>query len=102
MIIIYHYPFQIYELWCQIRETKLNEELDRVNRFRRLREIERISTEMAEKEERLWFFENEDKMDLQIEKNEIIEASKITRVVKANTKDVDANYVPPEVGAKRN
>lgn len=90
-------------MWAQIRETKLNEELDRVNRFRRLREIERITSEMAEKEERLWFFENEDKIDLEIEKNELEAASKrTTHVAKVNTKDIDATYVPPEVGVKRN
>lgn len=98
------FQFQIYDLWNQIRETKLNEELDRLNRFRRLRDIERITTEMAEKEERLWFFENEDQINLDIEKNELaaaaIEAKRSNR--KVNVKIVDESYVPPEVGAKRN
>lgn len=94
---------QIYELWCQIRETKLNEELDRLNRFRRLREIERITSEMAEKEERLWFFENEEKINLEIEKNELAATSNKSPIpAKVNPKGIDANYVPPEVGAKRN
>lgn len=93
----------MYQLWDQIRETKLNEELDRINRFRRLRDIERITAEMAEKEERLWFFENQDKIELEIEKNELIEASRQpTKEVKVKAKDVDAAYVPPEIGAKRN
>lgn len=90
-------------MWDQIRETKLSEELERVNRYQRLREIERITSEMAEKEERLWFFENEDKIDLEIEKNELAaESEKPTYVPKVNTKEIDATYVPPEVGAKRN
>lgn len=90
-------------MWCKIRETKLNEELDRLNRFRRLREIERITTEMAEKEERLWFFENEDQIDVEIEKNESVTArEKSERVTKVKSKEIDASYVPPEVGAKRN
>lgn len=94
---------QIYELWCQIRETKLNEELERLNRFRRLREIERITSEMAEKEERLWFFENEEKINLEIEKKALAATSKESAIpTKVNTKGIDANYVPPEVGAKRN
>lgn len=97
------HTFQIYELWDQIRETKLNEELKRVKRYQRLREIERITSEMAEKEERLWFFENEDKIDLEIEKNELAAAiEKPTYAPKVNTKEIDAAYVPPEVGAKRN
>lgn len=90
-------------MWCQIRETKLNEELDRLNRFRRLREVERITSEMAEKEERLWFFENQEQIDLEIEINELAEENqKSTRPVKVTAKDIDATYVPPEVGAKRN
>lgn len=81
----------------------MNEELDRLNRFRRVRELERITAEMAEKEERLWFFENEDKIDLAIEHNEIEDAKKgPARVQKVTARDIDANYIPPEVGATRN
>lgn len=70
-----------------------------MNRFRRVRELERISTEMAEKEERLWFFENEDQIDLDIERIETEAARKgPTRVHKSNARDADANYIPPEVG----
>lgn len=96
--------FQIYELWNQIRETKLNEELDRLNRSQRLSDIERITTEMAEKEERLWFFENEEQIDLNIEKNELAQAEKDAKRIhqKVKVKQVDESYVPPEVGAKRN
>lgn len=93
---------QIYDLWSTIRETRLNEELDRVNRFRRVRELERITAEMAEKEERLWFFENEDKIDLEIERNENEELKKgPVREKKTNKRDIDENYVPPEIGATR-
>lgn len=91
-------------MWNQIRETKLNEELDRLNRFRRLREIERITTEMAEREERLWFFENEEQIDLNIEKNELAEAAREAKRAgrKIKTKAAEESYVPPEVGVKRN
>lgn len=99
---------QIYELWCQIRESKLNEELDRLNRFRRIKEIERLTAELAEKEEKLWFFENEDKYDLIIERNESISKAKeqtqqeIKLTPKQTKRKIDPNYIPPEVGVKRN
>lgn len=91
-------------MWDQIRETKLNEELDRVNRFKRLRRIEQITSEMAEKEERLWFFENEDKMDVELEKAELRakEDAANAKTKKTKAKKNDESYVPPEVGAKRN
>lgn len=78
--------------------------MDRLNRFRRLRDIERITTEMAEREERLWFFENEEQIDLNIEKNELAEAEREAKraLRKVRTKAADESYVPPEVGAKRN
>lgn len=73
-----------------------------MNRFHRVRELERITAEMAEKEERLWFFENEEQINLAIERNELDAAKKgPIKMKKISSRDVDANYIPPEVGATR-
>lgn len=89
---------QIYSLWCETRQTKLNEELERLRRHERIQEIERITEEMSQKEERLWFFENEDQIDLKIEQNE--ETIRNLPQPKKQSKAVDENYIPPEVGRR--
>lgn len=100
------FQFQIYHLWNQIRGTKSNEiersALDRLNRIRRFRSIERITTKMVEKVERLYIFENEEQIDLNIEKNELAEAAREVKRIhrKVNVEKVDESYLQPEVGAK--
>lgn len=92
---------QIYTLWEQIRQTRLQEELVRVDNYNRLKKIDDLMQEMSDQEEKLWFFDNEDKIDLQIErvskgKTEEKKLSKREKIL------ADINYVPPEVDAKRN
>lgn len=75
----------------------MNEELERLRRHERIDKIERITEEIAQKEERLWFFENENKIDLKIEQNEEILRA---RPEKKSTKAEDEVYIPPEVGRR--
>lgn len=94
-------PLQIYELWSQIREMKLKEELDRVDLHDRLNKIDALVQEMTEQEEKLWFFENESKIDLELEKISSV-VTKTQKISKRQQKLLDEAYVPPEVDAKRN
>lgn len=58
---------------------------------------------MAEKEEKLWFFENEENIDVKIDKME--RAGKLSRQKKSTkkaSKHAEELYIPPEVDAKRN
>lgn len=57
---------------------------------------------MAEKEEKLWFFENEDQIDLKIQRNTSSSTQDKTYEPKKAGRQIDTSYVPPEVGAKRN
>lgn len=58
---------------------------------------------MSEQEERLWFFENEENIDLQINKLERGGAFTEKRLTKKiSAKNIDDAYIPPEVGVKRN
>lgn len=86
----------------QIRETKLQEELARVDRSSREQHIDTLMTEMSEREKRLWFFENEDQMDIQLEAIEKTGILKTTELTKKAQKALDDAYIPPEVDAKRN
>lgn len=67
-----------------------------------LRRIEQQKLELLQKEREIFFFENQDKLDLLIEKNEeamenIDEKIKVTKESKAAK---DAEYVPPQVFKK--
>ncbi|XP_055318778.1 uncharacterized protein LOC129576866 [Sitodiplosis mosellana] len=92
---------KIYALWGQIRETKLQDELNRVDRHNRLEKVDLLLQEMAEEEEKLWFFENETKIDLEIEKisTDHVKTQKVSR---RQQKIIDDAYIPPEVSRKRN
>lgn len=54
---------------------------------------------MKEEEQKLWFFENEEKIDLQIEEKEQMVETTNTKKTTANTSD--ENYIPPEILPKR-
>lgn len=94
--------FQIYDLWCHIRETKLKEELARVDRHNRLDKIATLLKEMNEQEEKLWFFENETKIDLELEKISQETKETKTTISRRQQKLIDDAYIPPEVDASRN
>lgn len=87
---------QIYEDWCTIRAEKLNEELERLQRAQRLSNIEQVTKDMITEEQKLWFFENEDKLDLQIE-SKIVRYPKRWFGKKKKPRVIDVNYIPPEV-----
>lgn len=83
-----------------MREQKLKEELERLNRNKRLEEIKRMTESMAAEEQKLWFFENEDKLDLEIDSKRIF-YHKRWFGKKKKPKTVHEGYVPPEVQKKR-
>lgn len=55
---------------------------------------------MQSREEKLWFFENEDKIDLELEKRD--REVKVAKISKRQQKIIDDAYIPPEVHTKRN
>lgn len=70
--------------------------MDRLDRARRLADIEKLRIDMEKEEEKLWFFENEDKIDLQIDSKKI-HYPKRWFGKKKKPRVVDAGYVPPEI-----
>lgn len=81
----------------------MKEELIRAEQHARLDTIDTMLDDMHAKEEKLWFFDNEVEIDLELEKLESdrvqVKARKLSR---AQRKLVDDSYVPPEVDASRN
>ncbi|KAJ6648732.1 28S ribosomal protein S27, mitochondrial [Pseudolycoriella hygida] len=87
---------KIYGEWCEIREQKLKEELERLNRNKRLEDIKQITESMAAEEQKLWFFENRVKIGLQIDSKKVF-YHKRWFGKKKKPKTIDEGYVPPDV-----
>nr|AEE62702.1 unknown [Dendroctonus ponderosae] len=89
-----------FKKWESDRIQQLEAQKERLKTAKRLQSIEDINKALKEKEERLWFFENEETIDLAIE-------SKVkyypTRWFgpRRKPKEADASYVPPEVHTKQ-
>ncbi|KAG6462027.1 hypothetical protein O3G_MSEX013011 [Manduca sexta] len=92
---------QLFQSWVETRKQKLEEQIQRLDRARRIQTIQQKQKQMQEEEQKLWFFENEDKVDLEIEEKEKLTetntASKKTLITKTNEQ-----YIPPEILPKRN
>lgn len=91
--------FQLFQSWAKLRDEKLEEQAQRLDRVRRIQLIQQKQNEMKEQEQKLWFFDNEDKIDLEIEEKEKLVDKSISK--KTATKTTDENYIPPEIQPKR-
>lgn len=87
---------QFYDQWEKVRDQTVQDELNKVIIQKRLLNVQKEKEELSKKEEELFFFDNEDKIDLLIEKNEEIAASLQTEKVKKG-KASEEEYIPPEV-----
>uniref|UniRef100_A0A182JXY5 28S ribosomal protein S27, mitochondrial n=1 Tax=Anopheles christyi TaxID=43041 RepID=A0A182JXY5_9DIPT len=87
---------KLYTDWCNLRQQRLDEDMDRMQRMQRLKEIEQLAVEMEKEEQKLWFFENEDKIDLQIDSKRVFYPKRWLGK-KKTPRTVDVDYVPPEV-----
>lgn len=91
---------QLFANWEQIREDKLEEQSKRLDRANRMKLIEEKQKQMQVEEQKLWFFENEEDIDLQIEEKEKLEDTSSVKQKMSKKKD-DENYIPPEILPKR-
>ena len=82
-----------------VREQKLKEQSERLDRAKRILSIEEKQKQLQTEEQKLWFFDNEENIDLQIEEKEQLIDTSITKEV-AQQKS-DENYIPPEILPKR-
>ncbi|XP_062564381.1 uncharacterized protein LOC134227121 [Armigeres subalbatus] len=87
---------KIYSEWCNIRHQRLDDELARLQRAKRIQDVERLAHQMEQEEQKLWFFENEDKIDLQIDSKKVIYPKRWFGK-KKKPRVIDEGYVPPEV-----
>lgn len=61
--------------------------------------IEQKQKELQVEEQKLWFFENEENIDLQIEEKEQLEDTTTSK--KSNQQKTDEDYIPPEILPKK-
>lgn len=90
---------QLFASWAKVRETKLAEQTKRLDKAKRIQRIEEKQKSLKEEEQKLWFFENEESIDLEIEEKDKLE-SENRKQMKAS-KESDENYIPPEILPKR-
>lgn len=87
---------KIYSDWCDVRQQRLDDELARLQRAKRIQDMEQLAREMDQEEQKLWFFENEDKIDLQIDSKKVFYPKRWFGK-KKKPRVVDEGYIPPEV-----
>ncbi|CAG9791931.1 unnamed protein product [Diatraea saccharalis] len=90
---------QLFQLWSNIREQKVIEQTKRLDRAKRIEFICQKQEDLKNEEQKLWFFENEDAIDLQIEEKETSED--IASANKKSSKKADEDYIPPEIRPMR-
>ncbi|XP_018336689.1 uncharacterized protein LOC108745117 [Agrilus planipennis] len=89
-----------YAQWIDDRRRLLDEQNQRYLNAKRLLNIEETQKSLQEREKLLWFFENQDKIELQIEANEALAATN-TNFLTKKEKKMDENYIPPEVKQRK-
>ncbi|XP_045459668.1 uncharacterized protein LOC123670204 [Melitaea cinxia] len=89
---------ELFKNWEIIRQQRLEEQSKRLDRAKRMKIIEQKQKELQVEEQKLWFFENEENIDLQIEEKEQLED---TTTKKSNQEKTDDDYIPPEILPKK-
>ncbi|XP_026810749.1 28S ribosomal protein S27, mitochondrial [Rhopalosiphum maidis] len=84
----------IYKKWESFRREELSRYLDHLNKLKRLQKVQQAKLDLKEKEQLLFFFDNEHKHDLV--KEEKLKRMKKTVIKDKNLKD-DLTYIPPEI-----
>lgn len=87
-------------LWNEERIAALEEQKQRLLIAKRLAHIEEVKKTLEEKETKLWFFDHEEQIELNIEEKKDKEPSEI-QIMKKTTVKSDEDYIPPEVWSKQ-
>ncbi|XP_015126241.1 28S ribosomal protein S27, mitochondrial [Diachasma alloeum] len=88
---------KLYEEWEKIRMDLLQKQLAEIDRQQRLKDVEAMKKDLQVRERLLTFFENEEKLELQIEEKLKIEDEMYGPPIEVK-EDTEDNYIPPEVG----
>ncbi|KAJ8949680.1 hypothetical protein NQ314_008141 [Rhamnusium bicolor] len=89
-----------YSEWEANRINALEEQRKRRLTAKRLADVEDLKAALKEKETKLWFFDNEEQIELDIETKRVYYPKRWFGKMKT-AKNIDEDYVPPEVHAKQ-
>jgi len=85
---------KIYKEFESFRREELNRYLENLNKMKRLQRVQQVKQELKEKEQLLYFFDNENK-------HELVNEEKLKRMKKTKAKvqspKEDLAYIPPEI-----
>lgn len=88
--------FQLYEEWEKSRMDLLEAQLAEIDRQKRLKHVDEMKKDLQVRERLLTFFQNEEKIELQIEEKLKKEEEKYGAPIEVK-EDTEDNYIPPEV-----
>ncbi|VVC34349.1 MRPS27/PTCD2 [Cinara cedri] len=85
---------KIYKDWESFRRDELQRYMKYLDKLKRLQKVQQVKQELKDKEQLLFFFDNEHKYDLI--KEEKLKKMKKPKVISKGPKD-DLTYIPPEI-----
>lgn len=92
---------QTLKSWDALRNAKLQEQLKLLQIQKKERKIAHRAKTIEDIDEKLWFFDNEEIVDLKIQnKKETLENETTPTYKKKTIKEDDVNYIPPEVSRR--
>lgn len=91
---------KIFAIWDQERIDALEKQRRRLLIAQRVAHMEKLKEKLEQKETKLWFFDNEEQIELQIEEGEKVGQSTV-KDTKNTKQDPDENYIPPEIWSKQ-
>lgn len=89
---------KVYVEWETLIQKLLQEQLDELTKQQRLTKVQMEKEELLKREEVLFFFDNEEKWELAIEKKRVFYRKRYFGK-KKKPRVTDEKYIPPEVGA---
>lgn len=91
---------KVYKDWETQKQRLLQEQLDELIRQQRLAKVQLEKEALVKREETLFFFDNEEKWELEIERKKVFYRRRYFGKRK-KPRVADDNYIPPEVKASR-
>jgi len=91
---------KVYTEWETLKERLLQEQLDELTRQQRLAKVQQEKEDILKREEVLFFFDNEEKWELAIEKKRVFYRKRYFGKRK-KPRSADDNYIPPEIRPNR-
>jgi len=91
---------KVYAEWEILKERLLQEQLDELTKQERLAKVQLEKEQLLKREEVLFFFDNEEKWELEIEKKRVFYRKRYFGKRK-KPRAADDNYIPPEVKTSR-